>query len=214
MNHIKTIKYLLLIHVIFFITFGCSDTQKVAISNSQFKNHHKLEDRNVHIYGKIDDGINYFVQVFYRANSDKSQCINWNSGWGLFNRNSFEYKIEKYEYYPDVEGGNHYLKIPLREIEPDSFCKFEPDIIKLCVLKTGDRKRYANQTCHYWFQPDNRDYPSYKTLDIECLMYSRRIECYQGDASKRDSIQTPLVYNSKYEVNIKLFSAKEKPYVQ
>lgn len=215
LNSLKSLVLFVIILSLSFISSSCKNiTTKGDI--------HKPENWGIKISGMIDDGANYSARVIYRSHSDHRWCKS--RSWGLFTWGKYSQDREIYEYFPEIKNGHHHLFIPIGELDPKGWCKFEAESIKLCVYTKG--MPYSLSPCNKWFIRNHlfsHDYETVKNnnklndiLDIECILQKYGYpsfpfyKCFLGDIGKKSGIEEKLTRGySEYKVNIKLITVKD-----
>jgi hypothetical protein len=75
----------------------------------------------------------YKVQIEYRTVNTQSKCMKYNSALGRNTARSHEA-----EYYPNIEGSTHNLRVPLEYLKSDTACSWKPTLLSLCASHRKD----------------------------------------------------------------------------
>lgn len=168
------------IAILIFIMSGCSSLR----GNVEYQN--PSEDY-IRIQGEIDESLTYLLKVQYVTRADSNKCKNYNWMADLYVPQSI-----KYEYHPTIEDGTHWAHIPLKELDPGTKCKWEPNIVYLCVDRVGKTPTMCRSLFFLRGDNDNND-----EINIECNDFKY---CLREPSSLHTADID--VFNRGYEVNI------------
>jgi len=90
------------------------------------------EIKFIDITGFIDERFRYKINVEYRSTAKLKQCTNYHIALGR--DIAQEYIVS---YYPEINGNNHNIRVPLQVLEPNTICKWNPVMAYLCVSDPG-----------------------------------------------------------------------------
>ncbi len=90
------------------------------------------EKKFIDISGFIDEQFRYKINVEYRSTAKLKQCTNYQIALGK--DVAQEYVAS---YYPEINGNNHYIRVPLQEVAPNTVCKWKPVMAFLCIGYPG-----------------------------------------------------------------------------
>ncbi|EII3117735.1 hypothetical protein P0I90_004688 [Vibrio parahaemolyticus] len=116
----------LLIVISILVLTACSAMREKADYVSPSENY-------INIEGNIVDSLTYKIKVQYVARSESKECKDYSWLVGRHLSQSIEF-----EYRPTIKNSRHYLHIPLKELDPNTECNWEPNVIFLCVASAGN----------------------------------------------------------------------------
>jgi hypothetical protein len=142
----------LLISIIILLV-GCS-------SRSDVVTYANVDEQYLDISGEVAEPLNFKIKVQYVALSEAKECKDYNFLAGLYIS-----KFKDYDYYPKIEGDNHNLHIPLKELSPDTRCNWEPKTVFLCVGDKATEPSKCSSLLAIGTQQDGND-----IINIECAI--------------------------------------------
>ncbi len=94
--------------------------------------YHSPNEKYIDIQGSLSPELVYKVMVRYVAKGGSKRCKRYSWSAGMYVS-----RVAEFEYQAAVKDGHHSLRIPLKELSPDTACKWAPDTVFLCVDEVG-----------------------------------------------------------------------------
>jgi len=194
--------------------YGTSNPKKIQLIREKTKETETLMHDNtmLSISGKIDKDTSYMMETQYAATSDAKSCKK--SQTTLFSSGTVAIG-ESFEYFPNIDGEHHQIKIPLKLFNSNKRCKIKIKRIYIDIFNRTNKKEHnrmilytsvKNEYAEYGFRKSWHN--TYK-LNMECIepgpsKTTHYTPCGFGDISNRTSIMGVIPNRYfKVELNIK-----------
>ncbi len=100
---------------------GCSATKGVIAYENP-------GEEFITISGTVDSSFSYKFRVGYTATAPIKACQNYN-----IMTDRYVAQEINYDYFPTIVSNQHSLHVPLKELVPDTVCKWKPGGASLCL---------------------------------------------------------------------------------
>jgi hypothetical protein len=142
----------------------------------------------VELVGHIDDSLSYQVNVMYSTNDGDDDCTKHDFSYG--DRITKKYS---YSYTPQIKDSVHFIRVPLRELNPNTQCNWRPAKMSICVNNTEAELDQCSIV--FWLAGEGT---INKTTTLSCPVGQR---CF---SEQNDNIVIGA-FNGSYTLNIKAY---------
>ena len=170
------------ITLLFVAISGCSSKGGLA----QYAN---PEELFIDIHGKIENPLIYEIKVEYRTHSQIKQCTNYHIALGKDVAQQYEVN-----YQPTIIDESHSIKVPLKELDPSTICKWKPVMAFVCI--GSSTKEPTSCTSVFSFRGIHDIDP---ITTLEC---SENSFCFDSKSNLRSGAINE--FNKKYQLDLVL----------
>ncbi|WP_269520444.1 hypothetical protein [Alteromonas sp. BMJM2] len=170
------------ITLLFVAISGCS-------SKGGFVKYANPDEKFIDIHGDIKKPLIYEIKVEYRTHSPINQCTNYHIALGKDVAQLYEFN-----YQPEIIEELHSIRVPLKELDPNTLCKWKPVMAFVCIGSATNKP--TSCTSIFSFR-GIQDIDPVTTL--EC---SENSFCFDS----KNNIRSGAIneFNKKYQLNLVL----------